>query len=97
MTLHRSAQGKMVDMTKLAQQHELTPAVGNAKLNARGDILGPGGKIIQKREEVAAQYHKMPIKTLQEEITAPVAETQEIKPASSAPAVVAPTKQSKDK
>ena len=99
MTLHKSAQGKMVDMTKLAQQHELTPAVGNAKLNARGDKLGPGGVIIQKREEAAAQYHKIPKKISKEEVKVeePMVETQEVKPASSAPAVVAPAKQSKDK
>jgi hypothetical protein len=29
----------------------MTIAVGNAKVNARGDKIGPGGKIIQKREE----------------------------------------------
>ena len=99
MTLYRSAQGKMVDMTKLSQQHELTPAVGNAKLNARGDKLGPGGVIIQKREEAAAQYHKIPKKISKKEVKVeePMAETQEVKPASSAPAVVAPAKQSKDK
>jgi hypothetical protein len=99
MTLHRSAQGKMIDMTKLSQQNELTPAVGNAKLNARGDILGPGGVIVQKREEVAAHYHRLPKKVSQEApvLEEPVVDTPEIKPASSAPAVVAPTKQSKDK
>jgi hypothetical protein len=101
MTLYRSAQGKMVDMTKLSQQHELTPAVGNAKLNARGDVLGPGGVIVQKREEAAAQYHKIPKKPVQETAvetkTEPVIEEPEIKPASSAPSVVAATKQSKDK
>jgi len=31
MTLHRSAQGKMVDMNKLAKQNELTLAVGNVR------------------------------------------------------------------
>jgi hypothetical protein len=89
----------MVDMTKLSQQHELTPAVGNANLNARGDKLGPGGVIVQKREEAAAQYHKIPKKTVHEEITAdePVAQPLETKPASAAPTVVAPNKVSKDK
>ena len=38
-------------MGKLMGQNELLPAVGNAKVNARGDKLGPGGKIIQRREE----------------------------------------------
>ena len=45
-------QGKEIDMTKLINQNETTVAVGNAKVNARGDELGPGGKIIRKREEV---------------------------------------------
>ena len=50
--LHRSMQGKVVDMNKLVMQNEMTVAVGNVKVNARGDELGPGGKIIRKREEI---------------------------------------------
>lgn len=49
---YRSMQGKEVDMHKLAMQNEMTIAIGNAKVNARGDELGPGGKIIRKREDV---------------------------------------------
>jgi hypothetical protein len=51
-------QGKEVDMEKLARQNELMPAIGNMKVNARGDELGPGGKIIRKREEVIAEYYE---------------------------------------
>ena len=51
-TIHRSMQGKEIDMTKLVNQNEMTVAVGNVKVNARGDELGPGGKIVKKREEV---------------------------------------------
>ena len=50
--VHRSMQGKEVDMNKLVMQNEMTVAVGNVKVNARGDELGPGGKIIRKREDV---------------------------------------------
>ena len=46
--LHRSMQGKVVDMNKLVMQNEMAVAVGNVKVNARGDELGPGGKIIQE-------------------------------------------------
>lgn len=49
---YRSMQGKEVDMHKLVMQNEMTVAVGNIKVNARGDELGPGGKIIKKREDV---------------------------------------------
>ena len=44
--VYRSARGKEVDMAKLSLKNELTPAVGNMKVNARGDRLGPGGVIL---------------------------------------------------
>ena len=51
-------QGKEVDMDKLMRQNELMPAVGNARVNARGDELGAGGKIVRKREDVIAEYYE---------------------------------------
>lgn len=56
--MYRSMQGKQVDMERLMSQNELMPAVGNVRVNARGDELGPGGKIIKKREEVIAEYYE---------------------------------------
>jgi hypothetical protein len=50
-SVYRSMQGKEIDMTKLVMQNEMTVAVGNVKVNARGDELGPGGKIIRKVED----------------------------------------------
>lgn len=50
--------GKVVDMELLQQRNELTPAVGNARVNARGDELGPGGKIIRKKEQTVKDYYK---------------------------------------
>ena len=55
---YRSMQGKSVDMDLLRQRNELTPAVGNAKVNARGDELGPGGKIMKTKEEVLKEYYE---------------------------------------
>ena len=56
--LYKTMQGKQVDMERLMSQNELMPAVGNVRVNARGDELGPGGKIIKKREEVVAEYYE---------------------------------------
>ena len=56
--VYRTMQGKAVDMDLLRQRNELTPAVGNARVNARGDELGPGGKIIKKREEIMQDYYR---------------------------------------
>lgn len=55
---HTSMRGKEIDMEKMTLRHELTPAVGNVKVNARGDELGPGGKIIRTREQVLEDYYK---------------------------------------
>lgn len=55
---YRSMQGRPVDMEKLMGQNELMPAIGNVRVNARGDELGPGGTIIRKREEVIAEYYE---------------------------------------
>jgi hypothetical protein len=57
---YKSMRGKVVDMDLLRKRNELTPAVGNAKVNARGDELGPGGKIIKKREERVRDYYNTP-------------------------------------
>ena len=54
---YRSMQGKPVDMDLLRQRNELTPAVGNARVNARGDEIGPGGKIVRKREDILREYY----------------------------------------
>jgi hypothetical protein len=50
--VYRTAKGREIDMTKLISQNELTLAVGNMSVNARGDKIGPGGKIIAKREQL---------------------------------------------
>ena len=55
--VHRSMQGKEIDIDMLRIRNETTLAVGNAKMNARGDELGANGKIIRKREESSTEYH----------------------------------------
>lgn len=54
---HRTMRGKLIDMDILRKKNELTPAIGNARVNARGDELGPGGKIIRKREDVVKSHY----------------------------------------
>ena len=50
-TQHFTKQGKPIDFDALRTKNEKTIAVGNAGVNARGDTIGPGGKIVKKREE----------------------------------------------
>ncbi|MDB4330976.1 hypothetical protein N9993_00365 [bacterium] len=56
--VYRTARGKQVDLDLLISRNELTPAVGNHKVNARGDELGQGGKIVRKREDVLKDYYQ---------------------------------------
>ena len=55
---YRTMNGRQVDMDKLRSQNELTPAVGNMKVNARGDELGAGGKIVRTREQIVSSYYE---------------------------------------
>lgn len=54
---YKTMQGREIDLDQLRMRNETTLAVGNVRVNARGDELGPGGKIIRKREEIMAEYH----------------------------------------
>ena len=71
-------QGKEVDMDKLVRQHELMPAVGNVRVNARGDELGPGGQIIRKREDIIAEYYETNPKAKSDKPPEPIAKKEEI-------------------
>ena len=57
---YKTAHGKTIDIDSLRLQNEKVIAVGNMKVNARGDQLGRGGEIIQTRNQLMAQqYPKM--------------------------------------
>lgn len=64
----RSMRGKEVDMEKLNLKNETLPAVGNMKVNARGDEIGKGGKVIRTREQVLQDYYKANPRAVKEEI-----------------------------
>ena len=57
-SVYKTMQGREVDMDSLLQKNETIPAVGNVRMNARGDELGQGGKVVRTREEIVAQYSK---------------------------------------
>jgi hypothetical protein len=53
-----SMRGVEVDFARYIAQHENDIAIGNGKMNARGDVIGRGGVIVKRREAIAAQYNK---------------------------------------
>jgi hypothetical protein len=57
--VYRSANGKTVDMGALRLQNEKVRAVGNMRVNARGDIINDNNEVIRTRnEQVSKQYQK---------------------------------------
>ena len=50
--MYRTMQGRMIDIEKLRAANESTQAVGNMNVNAKGDVLGAGGKVVTKKAEV---------------------------------------------
>lgn len=64
----KSMRGKEIDMEKLNLKNELLPAVGNAKVNARGDEIGKGGEIVRTREEILQDYYNKNPRAVKEEI-----------------------------
>jgi len=55
--VYKSAQGKSVDMGRLQLQNEGVRAVGNMKVNARGDMIDDMNRVISsKSEQVNKQY-----------------------------------------
>jgi len=47
MAIHRTAMGKSIDMASLATKNEHTRAVGNMKVNSRGDTIDSLGRVTQ--------------------------------------------------
>lgn len=53
----KTMRGQSLDMARLMAQNQYKLALGNASMNARGDIV-EGGKIVKPREQIAREYHR---------------------------------------
>jgi len=58
--MYRSMQGRMIDIEKLRSANESTQAVGNMKVNARGDVLGSSGQVVTPKEQIIKKYYEQP-------------------------------------
>lgn len=57
MSKHKTARGREFNMQAFAANQGEKIAVGNSGRNARGDLIGPGGKIIATKQEIAGRVH----------------------------------------
>jgi hypothetical protein len=76
--IYRTAQGKVVDFDAILLQNEEAIAIGNQKVNARGDELGPGGKVVKTRAQVMEEYYKLSSPTAGNAPTSAVAEAPKL-------------------
>lgn len=58
MRNHKTARGKEFNMQSFAGSQGETIAIGNSGRNARGDLLGPGGKIIAAKQDIVNKLNK---------------------------------------
>lgn len=57
--MHRTANGKMVDMNALRTKNEHVRAVGNMNVNSRGDIIDSDNKVINdNNKRMNSMYNK---------------------------------------
>lgn len=56
-------QGREIDLDTLMTKNETEPAVGNARYNARGDEIGPGGQVIRRKEDIVNDYYNSQTKS----------------------------------
>jgi hypothetical protein len=75
---YRTAKGKMIDMEAMRTANEKTVASGNMKVNAKGDELGKGGRIVKTAKERATVRHQRVKQTAQASLKKPL-ETKETK------------------
>lgn len=63
-SIYRTAQGKLVDMGKMVLQNEHVRAVGNMKVNARGDAVDDQNQVIEtKKQQITRHYRKQVLDT----------------------------------
>jgi hypothetical protein len=55
--MYRTAQGRIVDFEAMQLKNENVIAVGNMRVNARGDELGPGGEVTKTNNQRVAEHY----------------------------------------
>ena len=64
----KTARGQEINMAALIAANDETVAVSNVSMNARGDILGPGGEIKVPAQEVQKEYYEEKLNAPKDEI-----------------------------
>jgi len=52
--------GKQLDMSALIAKNAHVRAIGNANMNARGDVIDSAGNVVKSRKQISMEYHESP-------------------------------------
>lgn len=59
MSRHVTYRGVTVDMEAMVRENEKSVAVGNMKVNAKGDQLGKGSQVTRTADQIARDNHRV--------------------------------------
>ena len=57
--VYRTSRGATVDMSTMLTKNENVPAIGNMRVNARGDEILPDGTVTKTRNQIMQEYHNL--------------------------------------
>lgn len=57
--VYRTSRGATVDMSTMLTKNETVPAIGNMRVNARGDEILSDGTITKTRNQIMQEYHNL--------------------------------------
>jgi DNA replication protein DnaD len=63
--IYKTMQGKTLDFDSIRLNNELVPAIGNMKVNARGDEIDTKGNIVRTKDQIVQEIVKKEEKTLE--------------------------------
>lgn len=72
MSKHVTYRGSNIDMDSIRRENEEVPAIGNMKVNARGDQLASGGVVTKTADQIARENHRVQTAILHTGLKGPI-------------------------
>jgi hypothetical protein len=79
MSKHVSYRGATIDMDSMRRENEKVPAIGNMKVNAKGDQI-KGGMVTKTADQIARENHRVQSAIVKTGLKGPVPASVESKP-----------------
>lgn len=67
--MRRTNRGKIIDIDSIIAQQADVPAVGNMRVNARGDVLGGSGDVVKNAHDRVREYYEQNPKSVTKSVS----------------------------